>query len=81
MTICSVTITSDTKATAIGEALRSVLPWVDQCLIVHLVSGDIPDNTLEVARQIAGEAVLQKWAIKNITEAIKARETFTQKGK
>lgn len=58
MSICSVTVTSDTKATIIGDALRSVIQWVDQCLLVHLVSGDTPDNTLDIARQVAGEKLV-----------------------
>ena len=49
------TITSDTRAGLIGDALRSVLGWVDLCLIIHLVDpAAVPDGTLAEARSVAG---------------------------
>ena len=56
--ITSITVTSS-RAQIIGDALRSVVDWVDMCLIVDI---GIEDNTLEVAREIVG-AKLQvvKW--------------------
>jgi len=49
--IASSTITSD-RAAIIGDALRSVVAYVDLILIVDL---GITDATLEIAREIAGE--------------------------
>lgn len=54
MKITAVTITSDTRETIIGDALRSVIDWVDEVLIVHL-PGLGSDGTLDVARSICGE--------------------------
>lgn len=51
MRIITSTITSN-RASIIGDALRSVSPWADLCLIVDL---GITDNTLEVAREIVGD--------------------------
>ena len=59
MRICSVTITSDTREDIIGDALRSVVDWVDACLVVHLVGGtEPPDRTMEIAREVCGDKLL-----------------------
>ena len=57
MKIVSVTVTSDARADMIGDALKSVVEWVDKCLILHILDhgGEHPDNTLEVAQEVAGE--------------------------
>ena len=55
MQLISVTVASDTRAALIGDALRSVVDWVDLCLIVHLVDpAATPDRTLAIAREVAG---------------------------
>jgi hypothetical protein len=51
MKIASVTITSS-RAHIIEDAIRSVVDWVDFCLLVDLC---ITDNTVEVAQAIAGD--------------------------
>jgi len=50
MQIASVTLTSN-REDIIGDALRSVVDFVDFCLIVDL---GITDGTLDVAREVAG---------------------------
>lgn len=52
--IVSFTPTSETKQTIIGDALRSIVHQVDKILIIHLLTGDEPDQTLAIARDIAG---------------------------
>ena len=54
MKIVSITITSN-KSGIIGDALRSVVDWVDACLIVDL---NITDDTLDVARAVCGEKLI-----------------------
>lgn len=51
MKICSITITSRTKQDIVADAIKSVLPWVDGCLIVELDSGD--DATVQRALEAA----------------------------
>jgi hypothetical protein len=51
VSIASVTITSSREG-LIGDALRSVVDWVDFCLIVDI---GIEDGTLNVAREIVGD--------------------------
>lgn len=51
MKLFSVTLSSN-RPEVIGDALRSVVDWVDKCLIVDL---GITDSTLEVARSVAGD--------------------------
>lgn len=51
VTLVSTTITGN-SAEAIGDALLSVVDWVDQCL---LIDTGITDDTLRIAREIAGE--------------------------
>ena len=56
--LTSITVTSS-RAQVIGDALRSVVDWVDACLIVDI---GIQDETLEVAREIAGAKLqIVKW--------------------
>ena len=56
MKFVSMTIASDTRESMIGDALRSVVDWVDLCLIVHLVDSECtPDRTMEIAKEIAGD--------------------------
>ena len=61
--ICSITLASDSREADIGDAIRSVVGFVDYVLVVHLIStkGDypIPDRTLEIAREIAGSKYRQ----------------------
>jgi tetratricopeptide (TPR) repeat protein len=51
MRLCSITPTSNREA-LIGDALRSVVDWVDVCLLLDL---GITDRTLEVAKEVAGD--------------------------
>lgn len=55
MRICSVTITSRTREKVIGDCIKSVLPICSDILIIHLFDAEGDDNTLGVARQIAGK--------------------------
>ena len=55
--IISITITSDTKETIIIDALKSVIDWVDLCVIVHLVSDCIPDNTLTIIKEVCKDKI------------------------
>lgn len=50
--VVSVTVTSSTKAAIIEDCLRSVLPYVDECLVLHLPQGH--DDTLALAQAVAG---------------------------
>lgn len=56
MKLTAVTITSDTKEEIIGAALRSVVAWVDEVLIIHL-PGLGSDRTLGIARGICGAKI------------------------
>jgi predicted GH43/DUF377 family glycosyl hydrolase len=53
-TISSVTMTGNSRD-IIGDALRSVVDWVDWCLVVDT---GITDDTLEIAREIAGDKLV-----------------------
>ncbi len=53
-TIVSVTMTGSNRE-IVGDALRSVVDWVDWCL---LVDTGITDDTLEIAREIAGDMLI-----------------------
>jgi tetratricopeptide (TPR) repeat protein len=56
--LASITVTSN-KASLIGDALRSVVAWVDMCLVIDI---GITDDTLDVAREVAGDKlVVSKW--------------------
>jgi hypothetical protein len=52
--IVSTTLTGS-NATIIGAALESVLPHVDRCIVIDTGA---KDDTLEVARQVAGDKLL-----------------------
>lgn len=53
MRLASITVTSS-RESIIGDAIRSVEPWVDCVLIVDV---GIEDRTLEVVKEIAGDKV------------------------
>ena len=61
MKLFSVTLTSN-REDVIGDAIRSVVDWVDGCIIVDL---GITDNTLEVVRSVAGEKMKAKKLVLN----------------
>jgi tetratricopeptide (TPR) repeat protein len=50
--LVSVTLAGDGNAGIIGDALRSVVDWVDACIVLDT---GIADDTLEVARAVAGD--------------------------
>jgi len=52
MKLCSLTVTSRTREGIIADALKSVIDWVDGCVILELDTGS--DRTIEVAKEIAG---------------------------
>ena len=54
MRLASITLSSNREG-IIGDALRSVIDWVDGCLILDL---GITDGTLDLARSIVGEKLL-----------------------
>ena len=49
--IVSTTLTGNSRE-IIGDALRSVIDWVDWCLVIDT---GVTDDTLEIAREIAGD--------------------------
>ncbi len=53
-TIASMTITGSNRE-IVGDALRSVVDWVDWCV---LIDTGIQDDTIEIARQIAGDKLI-----------------------
>ena len=53
-TIVSTTITSNSRD-IIGDALRSIVDWVDWCLVIDT---GITDDTLEIAREVAGDKLV-----------------------
>ena len=53
MKIISITVSSDTKEAIIGDALRSVIDWVDIALLVH-IPGFGDDRTQKIFNHIAG---------------------------
>jgi tetratricopeptide (TPR) repeat protein/predicted GH43/DUF377 family glycosyl hydrolase len=53
-TIVSMTMTGNSRD-IIGDALRGVVDWVDWCLVVDT---GISDDTLEIARDIAGDKLI-----------------------
>ena len=57
MKLTSITLTSSTRASIITDALRSVVDWVDEVLLVHLFddSGKPEDDTLARAQAVAGK--------------------------
>jgi hypothetical protein len=60
MKICSVTITSETKAEIIKDAIRSVDSFVDGNVVVALKDpnpGFYPDNTIQLIEQISSHPV------------------------
>jgi hypothetical protein len=52
--LVSTTLTGD-SAGIIGDALRSVVGWVDRCLVVDT---GVTDATLDVAREVAGDKLV-----------------------
>jgi len=59
ISLCSITITSETKADIIGSALHSIRDIADHMLLVHLTDPAIvPDKTLKIAYKIAGKKLL-----------------------
>src|SRR6187401_2694488 len=54
MKIASTTLTGNSSG-VIADALRSVVDWVDYCLVVDT---GITDDTLDVARQVAGSKLV-----------------------
>ena len=53
--ICAVVITSYTRESIVGDAIRSV-PWADLVVLVHFTNGeDPPDRTLSIAQEVAGD--------------------------
>ncbi len=52
--IVSTTLAGNSRA-LIGDALSSVVDWVDVCLVIDT---GITDDTLEIARQVAGDKVV-----------------------
>jgi tetratricopeptide (TPR) repeat protein len=59
MKIASTTLTAN-SAELIGDALASVVEWVDWCLVIDT---GVTDSTLEVARRVAGDkCVVRRWA-------------------
>lgn len=56
MKVISTTLTGNAGA-IIEDALRSVLPWVDACLVIDT---GVTDDTLEVARRVAGAKYVER---------------------
>lgn len=54
MRLVSTTLTGNARS-VIGDALRSVVDWVDACI---LIDTGIADDTLDVARSIAGDKLV-----------------------
>lgn len=54
VSIVSMTMTGNSEA-IVGDALRSVVDWVDRVLVVDT---GVSDNTLRIAREIAGEKLV-----------------------
>lgn len=54
--IASTTLTGNSAA-IIGDALRSVIDWVDLCIVIDT---GVTDDTLQIARQIAGPKYLER---------------------
>jgi len=54
MKLVSMTLTSSCEGT-IGDALKSVVDWVDCCLVIDT---GVKDRTLEVAREVAGDKLV-----------------------
>jgi tetratricopeptide (TPR) repeat protein len=52
--IVSMTLAGNSRE-IIGDALRSVVDWVDSCLVIDT---GISDDTLEIAREIAGDKLI-----------------------
>lgn len=62
MKLVSTTLTGNSES-IINETLRSVVDWVDQCLVIDT---GISDRTLTVAREVAGDKlVVQNYAWTN----------------
>lgn len=56
MKLVSTTLTGN-NADIIGDALRSVVEWVDACLVIDT---GVTDRSLEIAREIAGEKYVER---------------------
>ena len=57
MKLVSITLTSETKESVIGEALQSAVAWVDLMLVVVIRNDNpefVPDTTMAIAHRIAG---------------------------
>lgn len=56
MKIVSTTLTGN-NAAVIGDAIRSVVGWVDLCLVIDT---GVTDRSLEIAREVAGEKYVER---------------------
>ncbi len=56
MKIASTTLTGN-NADVIGDAIRSVVEWVDCCLVIDT---GVTDDSLRIARQIAGDKYVER---------------------
>lgn len=56
MKIASTTLTGDSRS-IIGEAIQSVVAWVDICLVIDT---GVIDDTLEIAKRVAGEKYVER---------------------
>src|SRR5262245_22458482 len=54
--IVSTTLTGN-NADIIGDALRSVVAWVDQCLVIDT---GVSDESLQIARSVAGDKYVER---------------------
>ncbi len=54
MKFASTTLTGNAQA-IIGDALRSVASWVDQCIVIDT---GVTDSSLQIARQVAGDKLV-----------------------
>ena len=56
MKLISLTLTGNNEA-LIGDAIQSVVGWVDQCLVIDT---GVTDRSLEVARRVAGDKYVER---------------------
>jgi tetratricopeptide (TPR) repeat protein len=56
MKLISTTLTGNSES-KIGDALKSVLDWVDQCLVIDT---GVTDRSLEIAREVAGDKYVER---------------------
>lgn len=63
MRVVSTTLAGGAVAGTIGEALASVVPYVDRCIVIDT---GITDDALAVAKEVCGEKlVIRKWPWQN----------------